>query len=736
LEEASEKNNLSRLDERQFHPRWRTPCRWSPPFAHFAPEAEIRFAIEESFPAHSHKVQSALTKMKSCEIPDYNRAVKASWAVMVQAAALGFVWVLDRVLFLQAQRLELSSILTFSRVGLLSLLVLTFTAATYWTCQFYLQRLNAKTREAEQMGRLHLATAEALATAIDAKDQTTHCHVRRVQTYAIGLGKLFGLSRDEISALEAGALLHDVGKLAVPDHILNKPGSLTPAEFEKMKAHTVVGSEILSRVEFPYPVLPIVRHHHEQWDGQGYPDGLRGEQIPITARIMAAVDCFDTAREDRPFRPRLTREEAIQMLNSGSGTYFDPRVVRVFVEHLPQFEAEISALGLNDQFSVNALSGRLDNSVIFQNKSSAAYDQIRNAHREVYALYEIARTFGSSLEVENTICNLIEKVSQIVPFDTCAVFLYDETKGYARVTHVRGKNTAALHNKCVTLGEGVTGFTLANRRAVNRLSPSLDFRDIELTDGAYRAMASLPLSKDDLLLGALSVYSTELKDYSDDHLRLLESVTRLASDALANALQHARAESNALTDALTGLPNARCLHVRFEQEAARSRRTGRPFQVVMLDLDEFKTVNDTFGHKIGDKMLREVAAIVHAQLREYDFLARYAGDEFVALVQDLSPAQIEELCERIETAVSSFSLHVRGDLRTRVGISVGAAVYGTDGENLDQLLMSADQAMYRAKSAHKLSGPLPAVTDIIRPDAPSEIAEEVRGESLTSTSIN
>src|SRR5437867_3076237 len=135
---------------------------------------------------------------------------------------------------------------------------LTVLAAAYFMYVAWC-RLNAKTREAEEMGRLHLATAEALATAIDAKDQTTHCHVRRVQTYAIGLGKLFGLSRDEISALEAGALLHDVGKLAVPDHILNKPGSLTPAEFEKMKAHTVVGSEILSRVEFPYPVLPIVR---------------------------------------------------------------------------------------------------------------------------------------------------------------------------------------------------------------------------------------------------------------------------------------------------------------------------------------------------------------------------------------------------------------------------------------------------------------------------------------------
>jgi diguanylate cyclase (GGDEF)-like protein len=214
-------------------------------------------------------------------------------------------------------------------------------------------------------------------------------------------------------------------------------------------------------------------------------------------------------------------------------------------------------------------------------------------------------------------------------------------------------------------------------------------------------MASLPLFKDDLLLGALSVYSTSLKEYSDDQIRLLETVTRLASDALANAVNHARAESNALTDSLTGLPNARRLHVRFEEEVSRARRTGHPFQVIMLDLDDFKLVNDTFGHKLGDRMLREVAGLVHAQLREYDFLARYAGDEFVAIVNDATVAQVEELRERIERIVSEFSIDVRAQGRARVGISVGSSVFGVDGETLDQLLVAADQAMYRAKSTHK-----------------------------------
>jgi diguanylate cyclase (GGDEF)-like protein len=331
-----------------------------------------------------------------------------------------------------------------------------------------------------------------------------------------------------------------------------------------------------------------------------------------------------------------------------------------------------------------------------------AYDQIKSAHQEVYALYEIARTFGSSLDVRNTLEVLVDKVGHVVPFETCVVYLYDELKGYATATHIAGKNAKILAARSIAPGEGVTGFALANRSAINQLHPSLDFMGLEI-ERDYRSMASLPLFKGDVLLGALSVYSTDLEQYSDDHMRLLETVTRLASDALANAMHHAQAESNALTDPLTGLPNARYIALRFDEEASRARRNSRTFQVVMLDLDDFKNVNDTFGHKVGDKMLREMGRIIQTQLREYDFLARYAGDEFVAIVQELVGSQVEDLRHRIETAVKEFSLHVRGVGQARVGISVGTATYGVEGETLDQLLVAADQAMYRAKSDHKLA---------------------------------
>jgi diguanylate cyclase (GGDEF)-like protein len=158
----------------------------------------------------------------------------------------------------------------------------------------------------------------------------------------------------------------------------------------------------------------------------------------------------------------------------------------------------------------------------------------------------------------------------------------------------------------------------------------------------------------------------------------------------------------------------------------------------MLDLDDFKQVNDTFGHKTGDQMLREMGRILQAQLREYDFLARYAGDEFVAIVQELQGEQVAELHERIERAVTNFSLHVRGSLRARVGISVGAATYGADGETLDQLLIAADQAMYSAKFEHKQRQQAAADNTIATTttDAEPESVAELNTGKLTSAAIN
>src|SRR5260370_30484022 len=249
------------------------------------------------------------------------------------------------------------------------------------------------------MADLPLRTIEALAIAIDAKDEVTHDHVRRVQIYATGLARLFGLTDPEVEALRAGALLHDIGKLAVPDYILNKPGPLTPAEFDKMKIHTIVGAEILERVGFPYPVVPVVRHHHERWDGRGYPDRLRGDEIPMTARILTLADCFDAVREDRSYRNAMTRNEAIAMLNEGSGIVFDPNVVRTFLDHLEEFEAEISEQHVEHQRVALLQQQHPGADVAGSESGPIVYEHIRSAHREVITLYDIAQTIGTSLNL-------------------------------------------------------------------------------------------------------------------------------------------------------------------------------------------------------------------------------------------------------------------------------------------------------------------------------------------------
>src|SRR5437588_13064562 len=208
-----------------------------------------------------------------------------------------------------------------------SLLALPAMFVIYRSYRLYLSKLENEKRHVEEMAGLHLRTIEALALAIEAKDQTTHDHLCRVRIYAIEVAKRLNLSAEDLEALRAAHLLPDIGKLAVPEHIISKPGRLTPEEFEKMKIHPVVGAEILERVQFPYPVVPIVRAHHERWDGNGYPCGLRGQEIPTGARILAAVDCLDALASNRQYRPALPLDQAMECVAEEAGKAFDPRIV-------------------------------------------------------------------------------------------------------------------------------------------------------------------------------------------------------------------------------------------------------------------------------------------------------------------------------------------------------------------------------------------------------------------------
>ncbi|MFY9571879.1 MAG: HD domain-containing phosphohydrolase, partial [Blastocatellia bacterium] len=571
-------------------------------------------------------------------------------------------------------------------------------AITFFTYRNYLLKLEVSIRHVEEMTDLNMRTVEALAVAIDAKDGITHDHVHRVRVYATGLARLFGLGEAEIEALKAGALLRDIGKLAVPDYILNKPDKLTSAEFDKMKVHTVVGAEVLSRVGFPYPVVPVVRHHHERWDGRGYPDGLRGDQIPMTARILAVVDAFDSVREDRQHRKAMTRAQAIDLIKNGSGTMYDPDVVRMFIEALPRFEAEIShqqreAIEVAPTHSVrgSALQKKEATPVLFE--------QVRNAHREVTTLYEIAQTIGTSLDLRDMFAVFSSRLKDIVSYTTCAFYLHKANSIDIEAVNVSGRNAERLKGASILLGSGITGWVVANRQPMYNCDPRLDFDAARLDlDTAYRTVIAVPLIKEDEVLGALTLYSAEVGAYEPDHLRLVEAVAKLAADSIARALRGEKTEARGLTDPLTGLGNARALRLRFQQAADRARRYGDRFALLMIDLDNMKMVNDTLGHEAGNDALCLVAGMITRHLRSDDFLSRYAGDDFVALVQ-IGDTDVREIVHRLQESVDS-GLGANSSCALP-GISVGWACFGADGESIDELLLAANRAMRADKLRRK-----------------------------------
>lgn len=592
--------------------------------------------------------------------------------------------------------------LAFSDFGLLfGLVILPITIIANYSFRVHEQTLELKTKEIRESSRIHLATVEALATAIDARDQVGVGHVRRTQIYAVGMGEILGLNSGEIDALRTGALLHDIGKLGVPDHILNKPGRLTPAEMEKMKIHSVVGSSILEKINFPYPVVPTVKYHHEMWDGSGYPEGLKKEEIPLTARILAVADAYDTLRGARPYRAAVSRDEARRFLLAGSNTQFDPKLIDIFLRNLRQFELEIEAEGLAYELD-NQISDLFIGEDAAGENNQGYVEHIKRANREVFALYELARVFSASLNLQDTLSLFVQKIGELMPFETCVVYLLDKTQEFAEATYAEGNNAAFIKGKRIKVGEGATGYVLKKRQAVYNINPALDFSFYKVDFiQSYKAMASLPLIANERLIGAVSLYSCELDNYEDEHMRLLETVSRIASDAISKSVYHAETETHALTDPMTNLPNARCLQLHYENEVARAKRNNSEFQLIMLDLDGFKLVNDTYGHKVGDILLREVAKVMRAQLREYDFLARYAGDEFVAIIPDTTNEGIQELCHRLEKAVSTFKLPVGDGKFTGVGVSLGSAAYPTNGETLDQIIIAADKGMYSVKARRK-----------------------------------
>jgi putative nucleotidyltransferase with HDIG domain len=401
-------------------------------------------------------------------------------------------------------------------------------ALSYAAYQSAARRVEDADKHLREVEGLYQATVETLAIAVDAKDQVTHGHIRRVQRHTLAVAKAMGVVDPlELRALEAASLLHDVGKLAVPDYVLNKPGALSHEEFERMKQHAAKGAEILDAVEFPYAVVPVVRHHHEQWNGRGYPDGLAGEAIPFGARVLSVVDCFDAVTSDRPYRRKMSDEQGIEVLRARRGTMYDPRIVDVFISLIPQLRNEDRMIELTSPHETPATT-------------EGDVATIAEGPADVF----IAET------TLPTAAALTEQLRQMVPGAEACFFAPADDSGQLRVacgTRAMSPDVFALR---IPTGEGLAGWVAVNRHTIVNSHADLDLGALA-RDLGVEACTAAPVFALGNLVGVLSVYLPAGRKFSESDVRAVGALSQMLGLTIASSagtlppelLAHAALES-------------------------------------------------------------------------------------------------------------------------------------------------------------------------------------------------
>jgi putative nucleotidyltransferase with HDIG domain len=409
------------------------------------------------------------------------------------------------------------------------LVVLPLLAVLHLTLSSSFGRLDDASKHVQHLDRLYLSTVETLAMAIDAKDDVTHSHVRRVQAYALGLARALGVTDGPtLKGIEAAALLHDTGKLAVPEHILNKPGKLSEAEFEQMKRHVDVGADILSLVDFPYPVVPIVRCHHENWDGTGYPRGVAGPDIPIGARILSVVDCFDALTSDRPYRSALSTDAAFDILRARRGTMYEPLVVDTFI--------------------------RVHRDLVNQMESFPAHDALRQITRsaagpgpapaqlvvtpegvsdDILAFVSLARLASGDASMGDVLSLASGLMRDLSPASTIGWFIVDESSGYLAMRHASGPAAAQVSGTALRLGEGMSGWVAANRQVMINSEASLDLGEKAHSGLRLTHALSAPLMARESLVGTITLYAE--CPFTESQSRLVQVIAPHLAQAIWSA---------------------------------------------------------------------------------------------------------------------------------------------------------------------------------------------------------
>ena len=540
---------------------------------------------------------------------------------------------------------------------------------------------------------VHRSTIEALASAIAAKDSYTPRHVNRMQRICELVAGQLRLDPHSIEGIRIASLVQDVGKLGVPDYILLKPGPLDPEEFSKVSNHAAIGAGILERVSFPWNVAEMVRHHHEKHDGTGYPDHLAGNRIPLGSRIIAVASVYEALISKRCYKECWSHHKAVAHIEKLSGTHFDPRVVEAFLK----VEPEVASLGKSPQLErPGDCSG--------PGPDFDAAEVIGQANRELVSLFEIAQTLSSTLEIDEVLALLAHRNRRLLQAATCAVFLVEESHPGTLVARVAvGRHQEIFRGAQARLGKGVTGKAASRERPyVGNYDPNdLVFGPEAEAPSDMKSCAVAPVVGFGQVLGTINLYDVSSHAFSEDDLRVLALVAQQAALAVKNASAFEKVRESAMRDPLTNLHNGRYLRHCLEQELSRASRLGEPLSVLGMDLDNFKKVNDSCGHNVGDEVLGDVADILRSQLRDYDVAARTGGDEFVVVLPETPPSEAWRTGERIRREIARYAQQTLSDADLGFGVSMGVASYPYDAGDLETLLARADAAMYRDKRARK-----------------------------------
>jgi len=628
------------------------------------------------------------------------------WVLQYHMVGAGIAWLVVVLLHQEAWH---ASVIVFPMV--------------YWiyrSYRGYIDRLQKDKDHVEEMAGLHLRTIEALALAIEAKDATTHQHLQRVRVYAIEIGKEMGMSPIELEALQAAALLHDIGKLAVPEHIISKPGRLTPEEFEKMKIHPLVGAEILEEVKFPYPVVPIVRAHHEKWDGSGYPYGLANEEIPMGARILAAVDCLDALASDRQYRKALPLDQAMNIVVGESGKSFDPVIVDILSRRYVELEKMAAGSGVPEKPKLSmdvkierGLAPAAGFAVSAEDSPACGGEQIgldplssiAAATQEAQMLYELTEDLDNSLSLQDALALVAVRLKLLIPYETVVTYIRRGDKLVPE--YVSGENLRLFTSLEIPVGQGLSGWVAENHKPILNGNPSVEagYLNDPTKYSTLRSALAVPLDGVSSPVGVLALYRSERDAFSKENLRILLAISSKVASAVENALDQGRLETSMTTDHLTNLPNARALFLSLDSEVSRARHSGGAFAVILCDLDGFKQVNECFGHLTGNKVLQVIANGLRERCDKHDFVARTGRDEFVILMADGNPGDLETRIEAMRSVVRKA-----GEITPEpcpLSLSVGVAMYPQDGLDAEELLAESDRRMYKNKRARRKANLIP-----------------------------